>query len=182
MEPHDLVRFATGNNFEISGKVWLSPFPGGGNYITPRPGETVKVVAVGGSTQRIVPTSQIVMWLDAQNHFCQIDRPPVPALTKSQGMALAYTSADREQFEALLYEICRNIDPGVVFSSDDVWREWRARGWPDPKNRAFVGPTMGHGEKSKWMQYMHRVENTMVHSHSSETNRGYRSLISKHES
>lgn len=180
MKVYTLDRKRTANGYLLTGKVWVSDRKDGGWHITPVAGETLKVYRPGMKKPVTVKSSSpVVMWIDEQQNLRSQEQIPVPALTKSEGMVLAYTfeTPEREVFEALLYEFCLSAPAVLVFSSNDIWDQWRSRGWADPPKRAFVGPTMQHGEKAGWMEYVRMVENTMTHSHSSEMNRGYRSLI-----
>jgi hypothetical protein len=178
MKGYELDGKRTANGYTLTGSVWASPRAEGGWHVTPKAGETLLVVAPGGKKTRVKSSTPVILWIE-DNHLYTKQQPPVPALTKEQGMALAYDreTPEREWFESLLYEFCTTVDRSVVFSSNDIWHLWRSKGWPDPPKRAFVGPTMQHGEKAGWMVFDRMVANTMKHSHSGEQNRGYRSLI-----
>lgn len=178
MFAHEFHAKRTVNGYVLTGKVWVSLRPTGGHHVTPQPGQTLKIVR-GSKTRDVKASTPVVLWIDPDHNLCWEDQPPVPALTKEQGMVLAYTheTPDREMFEALLYEFCQGSPQGFVFSANNIWELWRARGFPEPKKRAFVGPTMQHGEKARWMVFDSMVQNTQGHAHSGLPNRGYRSLI-----
>lgn len=103
--------------------------------------------------------------------------------TKETGMAAAYSAQvePRENFERLLYYICRTTDPmhveGVI-SSDNVWRLWREMDWPEPESRQFVGNAMKTAADTYgWIEPVGQAQNTSGNGHSRDPNRTYVSKV-----
>jgi hypothetical protein len=100
--------------------------------------------------------------------------------TKDSGMKAAYDNGGtpKDNFETLLYFIAQSTPPGVVISSDTVWKIWRELEWPDPAVKQWVGNVMPTAARNGWIEPVTKVANRAGNSHASVVpNTGYYSKV-----